>query len=73
MASKTKHALFDNLIEQHPHLGLKSDADIAKFLEVGAPHVSRMRHRLYHVTAEIIVKIHEKTGMTIKDIKALCV
>ncbi len=59
--------LLDHLIEQHK---LKNDAALSRFLEVKPPVISKLRHRKMALGATLMVRIHEVTGMSIRDIKA---
>jgi hypothetical protein len=62
------HALLDTVLDsQH----LKNDAALSRFLEVNPPVLSKIRGGTLPVGASMIIKIHEKTGMSIKEIKFL--
>jgi len=62
------HELFDFLIKE---CGLRSDASLAKALDVTPPSVSRMRNGKGKVTAEIILRIHKTTGLSVESIEAM--
>ena len=64
----TPHPLFDFLIEE---CELSSDAALARALGVTAPTVSRMRRGTYKVTAEIILRIHKTTGLSVETIESM--
>jgi plasmid maintenance system antidote protein VapI len=66
--SNVSHALLDNLLNTQ---NLRNDAALSRFLEVNPPVVSKIRHGRMPVGASMIINIHEKTGMSIKDIKFL--
>lgn len=51
-------------------LKLASDAALAKFLEVTQPDISRIRHGR-EVGAVMILRIHEKTNMPVREIRRL--
>ena len=46
MTPKINHRLFDDIIKE---FALKSDAGLARFLDLAPPHISRLRHGRYHV------------------------
>ena len=50
----------------------RNDAQMAEALEISAPVISRIRNGKCNVSAEIMIKIHEKYNMPIAEIKALC-
>jgi plasmid maintenance system antidote protein VapI len=58
--------LFDYVIEK---LGLKNDAALCRVLEVAPPVVSKIRHDKLPVTARMMIKIHEVSGLSIREIK----
>ena len=60
--------LFDTVIKR---LGLKNDAALARCLEVAPPVISKMRHRQLAVGASLLLSLHEVTGMSFKDLRAL--
>lgn len=51
------------------NLGLKNDAHLCRFLDVAAPVISKIRHGSLPVSAEVLIRIHEKTDISIKDLK----
>lgn len=59
--------LLDTLIEKY---SLKNDAEIARRLEVAPPVISRIRNGRCVVSSDIILRIHEKLGMPVADIRA---
>jgi plasmid maintenance system antidote protein VapI len=60
--------LLDSLIEK---LELKNDAALAKTLEVAPPVISKLRNGRLPVGATILITMHEVTGMTIAELRAL--
>jgi plasmid maintenance system antidote protein VapI len=62
------HTLFDFLMKE---CGLRTDASLAKALEVTAPTVSRIRSGKTRVTADIILRIHKTTGLSVESIEAM--
>lgn len=60
--------LFDTVIKQ---LGLKNDVALARCLAVAPPVISKMRHRQLAVGASLLLSLHEVTGMSFKDLRAL--
>jgi plasmid maintenance system antidote protein VapI len=49
---------------------LKNDAAIARTLDVAPPVISRIRNGKLEPSSDIILKIHEKLGMPVADIRA---
>lgn len=60
--------LFDTLIKQ---LGLKNDAALARLLEVSPPVISKVRHRNLPVGATLLIRMHEISELSIKDLRSL--
>lgn len=66
---KTKpHDLFDFLMRESD---LESDAALARALGVPAPTVSKIRNGKRNVSAEVILKIHKLTGLSVETIDRL--
>lgn len=75
---KIPHALLDKIIADHR---LKSDYQLSRFLGIKAPVLSKIRKaaanggmygkQKYRMTGDVMIAIHEKTGMSIAQIKAL--
>ena len=61
-----KHPLLDFLKKEYE---LKSDRALCEALGVTPPVISRIRARRCGVSAEIMIIIHKKTGMSIEDIE----
>lgn len=60
--------LLDTLIEQ---LRLKNDAALARALEVAPPVISKVRHRRLPVGASLLIRMHEVSELTIRDLRFL--
>jgi DNA-binding transcriptional regulator YdaS (Cro superfamily) len=58
-----------NVLRQN-HL-LKSDAELARFLEVSPPIICKIRHRTTAVSGALLIRMHEVTGLTIEDLRYL--
>jgi DNA-binding XRE family transcriptional regulator len=50
---------------------IKNDRQLALKIGFSTPTLSKIRTGKYKVSADMIIAIHEKFGMTIKDIKRL--
>lgn len=53
------------------HLGLKNDAALAKYLNMTAPQISKMRHRYNLVSGDTLLLMHDTTGLTIPTLRAV--
>ena len=60
--------LLDTLIL---HLQLKNDAALCRALKVAPPVISKIRHHRLPVGASILIRMHEVSGLTIKDLRYL--
>lgn len=60
--------LLDELIS---HMGLRNDAALSRMLELSAPTISKIRHRALPVSAAVLLQMHEVSGITIRDLRAL--
>lgn len=60
--------LLDTLIEK---LQLKNDAELCRVLEVQPPIISKIRHRKLNVGATILLRMHEKSNIPIRELKEL--
>jgi len=61
-------ALLDHLLK---NLGLKNDAALARVLEVQPPVISKLRHCRLPVGATMLIRMHEVTDISIKELRAL--
>lgn len=62
------HPLLDQLIAKFK---LKNDAAIARTLDVGPPVISKIRNRVLPVSDGMILRIHERMGVSVANIRAL--
>jgi len=53
------------------HLKLKNDAALAAALEVAPPVISKIRHFRMPVGATMLIRMHEVSDISIKDLRAL--
>lgn len=60
--------LLDSLINL---LQLKNDAGLARALEVAPPVISKIRNRRVGLGASILIRMHEVSGLTIRDLRYL--
>lgn len=61
-----EHALFDMLKQKHK---MKTDIQLANFLGTTAPAISKIRHGVCDVGAQLVLKIHKATNMKISEIE----
>lgn len=62
------HALLDKLIVNH---NIKNDAQLSRELGVKPPTISKIRSRTNAVGCEVILSIHERFGMPVREIRKL--
>jgi hypothetical protein len=62
------NVLFDELIQLRR---LKNDAALALVLEVAPAVISNIRHKKLPVGATLLIRMHEESGLSIKDLRAL--
>src|SRR6476646_10475544 len=60
--------LLDSLIEK---LNLKNDAALSRALEVAPPVISKIRHRRLPVGASMLLRMHEVSDVSIRDLRDL--
>jgi len=60
--------LLDVLLE---NLRLKNDAALSRALEVAPPVLSKIRHHRLPVGASILIRMHEVSGLSIRDLRFL--
>lgn len=60
--------LLDGLIS---YMGLKNDAALSRALEISAPMICKIRRRTLPVSAAALVQMHEVSGLSIRDLRAL--
>ncbi|OGQ51228.1 MAG: hypothetical protein A3J24_12510 [Deltaproteobacteria bacterium RIFCSPLOWO2_02_FULL_53_8] len=52
-------------------LSLKNDAALSRALEVAPPVISKIRHRRLPVGASLLIRMHEVTDLSIKELRLL--
>jgi hypothetical protein len=52
-------------------LNVKNDAALSRALEVAPPVISKIRHRRIPVGASLLIRMHEVTDLSIKDLRLL--
>src|ERR1035437_6184982 len=62
------NALLDALIVK---LQLRNDAGLSRALEVAPPVISKIRHRRIPVGASLLIRMHEFSELSIKDLRIL--
>jgi len=60
--------LFDKLLSDHL---LETDAALARHIGMSPAVISRLRHGVYSLSAAQIIRIHEATGLSIREIKEI--
>lgn len=60
--------LLDSLIRS---LDLKNDAALSRALEVAPPVISKIRHRRLPVGASLLIRMHEVSNLSIKELRTL--
>lgn len=58
--------LLDTVIER---LKLRNDAALSRALEVAPPVISKLRHGRLTVGPTLLIRMHEETGLSIRDLK----
>ena len=51
------------------HFKLKNDAALSRALEVPPPVISKIRHRKLSIGPSLLIRMHEESGMSIRDLK----
>ena len=60
--------LLDTLLEK---MNLKNDAALSRMLEVAPPVISKIRHRRLPIGASLLIRMHETTNMSIRELRDL--
>lgn len=60
--------LLDAIIDR---LGLKNDAALSRALEVAPPLISKIRHRRLPVGASMLIRMHEVTDLSVRELRDL--
>lgn len=50
---------------------LKNDAALCRLLEIAPPVLSKIRHKRLAISAAILLRVHEKTEIPVRELKAL--
>jgi hypothetical protein len=53
------------------NLQLKNDAQLCRFLEISPPIISKIRHGRLPVGASLLIRMHETSGLDIRDLRFL--
>ena len=53
------------------HLNVKTDAELSRVLSISPPIISKIRHRKMVVGASLLIRMHEMTKISIKELRAL--
>ena len=64
------HRVLDAIIEK---LQLKNDAALSRALEVAPPVISKIRHNTLPIGATILLRMHEVSDFSIRELRALMV
>ncbi len=67
-AAHTQHRLLDAVAQQ---LGAKNDAALSRLLGVAPPQLSKIRRGRLPVGATMLLRLHEMTDMSIRELRAL--
>lgn len=62
------NALLDALIAE---LRLKNDAALCRKLDVAQSVISKVRHHRVPVTASLLIKMHDVTGRSVRELRGL--
>ncbi|MBK4734188.1 hypothetical protein [Noviherbaspirillum pedocola] len=60
--------LLDGMIE---YLNVKNDAALSRALAVAPPIISKIRHRKMVVGPALLIRMHEITNLSIRDLRAM--
>lgn len=52
-------------------LNLKNDAALCRVLEIQPPIISKIRHGRLPVGASILIRLHEETGLHVRELRNL--
>jgi hypothetical protein len=67
-AAYDPNRVLDAIIEK---LNLKNDAALSRALEVAPPVISKIRHRTLPIGATILLRMHEVSDFSIRELRAL--
>lgn len=60
--------LLDTLLGK---MQLKNDAALSRMLEIAPPVISKVRHYRMPIGASLLIRMHEVTGLSIRDLRDL--
>ncbi|CAH0281144.1 hypothetical protein SRABI118_03782 [Massilia sp. Bi118] len=60
--------LLDTLLQ---NMRLKNDAALSRILELAPPIISKIRHQRLPVSASVLIRMHEVTELSIRDLRFL--
>jgi len=69
-ASYDPNRVLDAIIKK---LKLKNDAALSRVLEVAPPVISKIRHNTLPIGATILLRMHEVSNFSIRELRALMV
>ena len=70
--SHSRHYNPDNLLASLiGKMNLKNDAALSRALEVAPPVISKIRHRRLPVGASLLIRMHEVTNLSIRELREL--
>lgn len=70
MVGKPRKAVnFDKVAEMRRMVGAKNDAVLSRMLGVAPPVISKIKHGVLPIGAQLIVSLHEETELGTKEIK----
>lgn len=67
-ATQNPNYFLDSLLV---HMKLKNDAALARFIEVAPPVISKLRHQVLPVSARLLIKLHDASGLSIAELRDL--
>ncbi len=67
-ANYDPNKVLDALIEK---LELKNDAALSRVLEVAPPVISKIRHQTLPIGATILLRMHEASNLSIRELRSL--
>ena len=61
-----------NFIDALLHrLDLKNDAALSRYMDLKPPQISKLRHGKFAVSADFILRLHERSDIPVKDIRKM--
>jgi antitoxin HigA-1 len=52
-------------------LRLRNDAALCRTLQVAPPLISKVRHKRAPLSASVLIRMHEESGLSIRDLRRL--